>query len=67
VRIETCSKCQRPFGVTSTGDYPFRDPEQIICPHCGAHWGTELIRGDFHTTPLTPEQERAYAAKTKLP
>lgn len=67
MRIETCSKCERPFGVTSTGNYPLRDPEQIICPHCGILWGTDLIRGDFYTRALTPEEERAFFAKKKSP
>jgi hypothetical protein len=60
--IEECPSCKRPFSVTTSGDYPFRDRESVFCPHCKTECYTKLVRFDYETAPLTPEQEQEYRA-----
>lgn len=68
MRIEECRKCKRPFSVELTGNYPTRDREDIICPHLRHRvWDTVLVRGNFETAPLTPEQEWQYVVKKQQP
>ena len=59
-RIEECPKCERPFSVVTSGDYPFRDNESIVCPHCKHVCETNKVRFDYTTTALSPDEEAAY-------
>jgi hypothetical protein len=62
MRIHECPACHKPFSVTTSGNYPSRDRESIICPHCQHICETNLVRFDYDTAPLTPSQEAAYFA-----
>jgi hypothetical protein len=62
--IEECPSCKRPFSVTASGDYPWKENAIIACPHphCEYSRSTARVRFDYDTAPLTPEQEEAYRA-----
>jgi len=65
MRIEGCPACHRPFSVELTGNYPSRDREDVICPHCKTVCRTALARADFETKPLPPEDEERYLASKR--